>query len=164
MLRSYCLFVKFDNDFFQLGQLDWEIWYCPFSSSEFKWLYDWITTEFFQELLIECTLSWFGHSYVSGCSIHWTGINYGIAFSECWRKICKYLPSLKKSSIKNYFQKNVSRSWGEKGLCEINYILTCVVRDSHEMQNVSVICWITIEIRLMEYLQYVCGWHSWQKN
>ena len=47
-----------------------------------------------QETLLRSTLSWFGHSYVSGCSIHWTGIHYGIVISECRHKICKYLLSL----------------------------------------------------------------------
>ena len=39
-----------------------------------------------QDYLIWCTLSWFGHSYVSGCSTHWTGIHYRIVISKCQHK------------------------------------------------------------------------------
>ena len=42
----------------------------------------------FQRLLISCMLSWFGHSYVSGCSIHCTGIHYGIDTSKLHHEIC----------------------------------------------------------------------------
>ena len=48
----------------------------------------------------------------------------------------------------------------KKGYVKLFMILTYVVWDWHVVQNVSAIsCWIIMEIRLMEYWQYVCGIH-----
>ena len=51
---------------------------------------DWVTLKSIQEDLIWCTLSWFGHSYVSVTYFTELGIHYGILVtSECQGKICK---------------------------------------------------------------------------
>ena len=88
----FSLFLRFGNDFFfslsyKIGEYN-TVCSCHRNPNDYK-------ADLIQELLIWCTLSWFGHSYVSGCSIHWTGIHDRIVFSKCQRKICKYLPSLK---------------------------------------------------------------------
>ena len=62
-------------------------------------------------------------------SLYWVFTLYGIVTCECCHTICKYMSSLKFVNGWCLFQKSVSGSWGEKGLCETNYILTCAVWD-----------------------------------
>ena len=113
-----------------------------------------------QDIFTRCTLSWFGHSYVSECSIHWTGYSLRNRYQWVSAQIVSNCHLSKSTSIKIYFRRVSAEAEEEKGYVKPIMILPCVVWGWHVVQNVSAIsCWIIMEIRLMEYWQYVCGIH-----
>ena len=63
----FSLFVMLGNDFFSLA--DWIVFYDTVCSRHCN-LNDFVRLNLIQKILIRHTLSWFGHSYVSECSIH----------------------------------------------------------------------------------------------
>ena len=66
----FLLLVQFDNDF----SLAWpDMLGCMIQSVLVIAIQMSVRLNLIQRFLIWCTLSWFGHSYVSGCLIHYTG-------------------------------------------------------------------------------------------
>ena len=116
-----------------------------------------------QETLIRLTLSWFGHSYVSECSIHWTGYSLRDRYQWVSAQIVSTCHLSKSSSIEIYFRRVSVEVEEKKGYVKSIMILTCVVWDWHAVQNVSaILCWITMKIWPYGILP-VCMWHSWWK-
>ena len=111
----FLLFVIFENDLFQPDFLDWCPWYRLSSSSHSKWLCVRLNSISIQEALTWRTLTWFGHSYVSKCSIHWTG--YSLQNRNQWvsTQICKYLSSFKIIIAKIYFRRVSAEAEEKKG-------------------------------------------------
>ena len=97
-------------------------------------LNDGVNLSLIQEHLIQYTMQWFGHSFVSKQSNLWTACvltHYGTVTSECLYTICKHVYSLK-IVIADWwvmFHRNVGGIWGYKGLCETIYdLVLCCLR------------------------------------